>query len=426
MRIAVVGSGISGLSAAWLLNRAGYSVSLFEANDYLGGHSHTIDITLENITYPVDTGFLVFNQRTYPLFTELLRELAVPFASSDMSFSVRHDALQLEWAGTTLATLFTQRKNLVSPRFWRMLIDVIRFNRAATIMVKERCIPAITLGEYLSLEKYSVLFRDAYLLPMAAAIWSAPQCTVSDFSLSMFIHFCHNHGLLQIVDRPQWYTVVRGAREYVQRLALELPDIRIATPVLRVRRRAQDVLLDSSSQSNQSFDHVVLACHSDQALALLDDADTEEKSLLKAIHYQTNQVIVHTDSDLMPRNRRAWSSWNTLAVHDPQGSRAVAVSYLLNKLQVLPFKTPVIITLNPPFAPRADKIIDRFDYAHPLLDEAANRAQQSLIARQGKRHTWFCGAWLGYGFHEDGLRSATELVDKIKQRYPVPLARQAA
>jgi predicted NAD/FAD-binding protein len=310
MKIAVVGAGISGLSAAWLLNRQ-HDVTLFEAGDYLGGHTHTVDIeSLGGTRFPVDTGFLVFNHRTYPNLTALFRELKVDTVASDMSFAVSMAEPELEWAGSSLATLFAQKRNLARPGFWRMLQDTLRFNRETAA-----ALPDVTLGDYLvKRERYSAEFRDWYLLPMAAAIWSCPTQAMLDYPLTTFVRFARNHGLLQIVDRPQWQTVRGGGREYVERIAATLSDVRLATPVKSVLRDADGVWLGLPGGDCERFDEVVLACHSDQALALLGSAaSAAERRILGAIRYQPNRAVLHTDARLLPREPRVWSAWNYMA-----------------------------------------------------------------------------------------------------------------
>ena len=412
MRIAIVGAGIAGLASAWLLQKQGHTVTLFEANDYLGGHTHTVDVTLDGLTAPVDTGFLVFNDRTYPHLVALFDALGVATTESEMSFSVRVDALDLEWAGTNLASLFAQPGNALRPDYWRMLADVLRFNRETRAMIGRGRVQPVSLGEYLATERYSGPFRDWYLLPMAAAIWSSPKREILQFPLPTFVRFCHNHGLLQIRDRPRWRTVVGGGREYVARIAASLPDVRLATPVTRVRRDARGVELTAAGRAER-YDEVVLACHGDQALSLLADPSLNESRLLSWVRYQPNRVVLHTDAALLPRARGAWAAWNYLAAGDAGGERPVAVSYLINRLQPLPFRTPVIVTLNPPFEPDPAKVLQEFEYSHPLLDGAALSAQFGLERLQGERHTWYAGAWLGYGFHEDGLASAHDVADGI-------------
>ena len=414
-RIAVVGSGIAGLGSAWLLQRQGHAVTLFEADPRLGGHSHTVNVTLDGVTASVDTGFLVFNERTYPRLIALFAELGVASTVSEMSFSVRVDARRLEWAGTNLAALFAQPGNALRPGFWRMLADIARFNRDTTVMIARDAVWSISLGEYLDHGGYSKAFRDWYLLPMAAAIWSSPRKDLLDFPLPTFVRFCHNHGLLQIADRPQWRTVVGGSRSYVAKIADKLADVRLATPVERIRRTPAGVEITAAGRTGR-FDQVVLACHSDQALSLLADPSSHEARLLGQVRYQPNRVVLHTDTRLLPRARRAWSAWNYLATDDATGEQPVAVSYLINRLQPLPFATPVIVTLNPPFEPDRVLVLQEFEYSHPLLDSNALATQQGIAPLQGMRRTWYAGAWLGYGFHEDGLASAHAVADGIAER----------
>lgn len=402
-RIAVVGAGIAGLSAAWLLSRT-HEVTLFEANNYLGGHTHTVDVTLDGVTAPVDTGFLVFNDRTYPELIALFDYLGVASCASDMSFSVRIAAENIEWAGSNLAAVFAQRRNLLRPRFWGMLSEILRFNREATVIARNGGVQ-LTLGEFLDAGGYGRAFRDWYLLPMAGAIWSCPTATMLDYPARTFFAFCANHGLLQVSDRPQWRTVIGGARTYVDRLAAEIGDVRVNTPVVAVSRGQAGATLTLAGGDTQQFDAVVLACHSDQALHLINDADAAERAVLGAIRYQDNRVVLHTDERFLPRSRAAWSAWNYHAENPAEQAQPVGVSYLINRLQPLPFRQPVIVTLNPGDEPRSATVIDRYSYAHPVFDQAGIAAQARLPQLQGRRNTWFCGAWTGYGFHEDGLKA---------------------
>jgi predicted NAD/FAD-binding protein len=412
MKIAVVGAGIAGLSAAWLL-RQRHEVSLFEAGDYLGGHTHTVDVALDGQHFPVDTGFLVFNHRTYPNLTALFHELDVATVASDMSFAVSLRQPELEWAGSSLATLFAQKRNLARPGFWRMLQDTLRFNRE-TSAASPALLPELTLGAYLERGAYSAEFRDWYLLPMAAAIWSCPTEAMLDYPLTTFVRFARNHGLLQITDRPQWLSVKGGGREYVQRIAASLPDVRLATPVRSLLRDGNGVWLGLPGGECERFDQVVLACHSDQILRLLGNTATAaERRVIGAIGYQRNRAVLHTDRRLLPRDERVWSAWNYLAGSGEPGRQPVSVSYLINRLQALPVQGPVVVTLNPHIEPAPQLVIGDFEYDHPIFDQAAIDAQARLAAIQGTDRLWFCGAWGGYGFHEDGLNSALAVASRL-------------
>jgi uncharacterized protein len=403
MNIAVIGSGISGLSAAWLLS-AQHKVTLFEADHRLGGHTNTVDVTLDGVTHAVDTGFLVFNDRTYPNLIQLFELLGVRSAASDMSFSFRMENTGMEWAGTSLASVFAQKRNLLRPHFLRMVKDIVRFNRATTELMKVEQAISGTLEQYLDQQNYSDAFRNWYLVPMAAAIWSSPMQQIMAFPLKTFLRFCFNHGLLQVNDRPQWRTVIGGGREYVKRMAQTINDIRLNTPVKNVQRHKHHIEVHTET-ATEKFDHVILATHSDQSLALLADADADEKSILGAIKYQPNQAILHTDPSFLPRRKIAHAAWNFHAGYGEHRERPVAVTYLINKLQPLPFSQPVMVTLNPHREPNAENIIQRLEYSHPLFDEAAIKAQKKIETIQGRGNTWHCGAWTRYGFHEDGLMS---------------------
>jgi predicted NAD/FAD-binding protein len=420
-RIAVIGGGIAGLGAAHRLS-VQHEVTLFEAANYVGGHTNTVDITVGGIEGAVDTGFLVFNERTYPQLIALFDALGVPTAASDMSFSVSVGPHDFEWCGSDLLSLFAQPSNALSPRFWSMLSDILRFNRQATALARTHTgqgEAAWPLSRWLDAHRYGRPFREGYLLPMAAAIWSCPTDAMMVFPVGSFVRFCDNHGLLQVAQRPRWFTVQGGARQYVERIVAGLPDVRVGTPVRAVLREPLDqhrgaahhgvaVITD---HGRDTFDHVILACHSDQALALLPDASPAEREVLSAIPYQPNRAYLHLDPALMPRRRRAWASWNYLSagrfgVDAPGvGHPSVAVTYWLNRLQPLPFKQPVFVTLNPPEAPRPDLTLQVMHYDHPVFDLRAIAAQARLPEIQGQRNTWFAGAWAGYGFHEDGLKA---------------------
>ena len=424
MKIAVVGSGIAGLSAAWLLAKT-HQVTVFEAADYAGGHSNTVDVSLDGLTAPVDTGFLVHNDRTYPNLIALFKLLKLDTPASDMSFSVKLPHLNLEWAGASLSTLFVQKRNLIRPGFWRMILDILNFNKRSQTLLQDMRGSGLTLGQLLQREGYSQEFRDWYLLPMGAAIWSSPMDEMADFPAETFIQFCLNHGLLQINDRPQWKTIRGGSREYVKRLVGDIGDVRLNTAVTQVKREQSGVAV-TTAQGTEWFDKVILATHSDQSLAILSDALPAEREVLAAVRYQANTAYLHTDVDLMPSKRSAWSAWNYYTGAEQQGQFPVAVSYWLNLLQPLPFSQDVMVTLNPPTPPRTDKTLKVIEYAHPLLDSAAYEAQKQLPQVQGLDRVYFCGAWTGYGFHEDGIKAGMAVANLLGAYAPWQLPHEAA
>lgn len=421
-RIAVVGSGIAGLAAAHriAMTPGEHRVTLFEAGGHFGGHANTVDLELEGVVHGVDTGFLVFNRRTYPLLLQLFADLGVTPAESDMSFSVqvpRPDGRAgLEWSGSSLRSVFAQRRNLLRPRFWRMLSEILRFNRLARALVEtaqDGTLPG-SIGDYLAAQGFSTTFREHYLLPMIGCIWSCPTDQMLNFPLATLVRFCHNHGLVQVADRPQWYTVRGGSREYVRRMVARIGDARLHTPVLGLQRSGRQVRL-LTAQGSETFDALVLACHSDQALALLGEgARPDERAVLGAIRYQPNTAVLHRDVAMLPRRRAAWASWNYERAADTATEQAqVCLHYLINRLQPLPWQQPVIVSLNP-VRPIAEHLVHRrIDYSHPVFDLAALQAQGRVDALQGRQRTWFAGAWCGYGFHEDGLRAGLQAADGV-------------
>ena len=430
-RVAVIGSGISGLSVAHAI-AADARVTLYEAGAYFGGHTHTVDVTLDGETHGVDTGFLVFNERTYPNLIRLFDDLHVRTALSDMSFSVQVPDIGLEWSGTDLNTVFAQRRNLTRPAFWRMLRDVTRFNRLATGLAERgmETEQQQSIDDFLTRHRFSTEFRDWYFLPMVGCIWSCPTDQMLRFPIATMIRFCHNHGLIQVTNRPRWYTVSGGARQYVEKLLSSIPDARLNAPVRSVKRmRKAGQVSVATDAGTELFDDVVLACHSDQSLALLADATPAEQEVLGAIRYHRNRALLHTDTAVLPRRKMAWAAWNyERASAKSREETAVCLHYLINRLQPLPFKTPVVVSLNPVNEPRSDTVHGEYDYAHPVFDAVAIAAQERVPSLQGEANTWFCGAWTRYGFHEDGLMSGLAVVEGLRRRWattgacPVPEA----
>ena len=420
--VAVIGSGIAGLGAAFTLKDYA-RVTVFEQNATVGGHSHAIDVTLDGKTWPVDVGFLVFNDRTYPQLIALFKALNVDIAESEMSFAVSLGPYDYEWCGSDqLSKALAQPSNVFKPRFWRMIKDMMRFNKEATNLAasakSDQTLQQVSLGQYLEQGQYSQAFRNDYLLPMAAAIWSCPVDQILAFPMHTFVRFCDNHGLLQVNNRPRWKTVRASSKQYVSKLvaSLEATGGKVLTnsPVEAIVRGAQNVQLQVGGQW-QTFDYVVMAGHSDQSLQLLGkQASTEEKQALGAIAYQPNRTVLHTDARLMPKRKRAWAAWNYLGKTGvDQNSQDLSVTYWSNCLQPLPFTTQVFVTLNPVIEPDPNKIISDLRFSHPVFNGAAITAQKKIVDLQGCQRTFYAGAWLGYGFHEDGLRSGIEAAEHL-------------
>lgn len=410
MKIAIIGSGIAGNVAAYHLQRE-HDITVFEAAGHIGGHTHTHEIEHEGRQVAVDTGFIVCNDRTYPNFLALMAELGVELQPSDMSFSVQTPA-GLEYNGTTLNSLFAQRRNLLRPSFYRMIRDILRFNREAPRLL-DSADDGLTLGDYLDAQGFSRQFAEHYILPMGAAIWSAGTATMRAFPARYFVRFFHNHGMLSVDDRPMWRTVRGGSARYVDKLTAGYRQrIRLRTPVESVRRTPAGVFVKPAGGEAERFDRVFFACHSDQALRLLADANATERAVLGAIHYQRNHVLLHTDTRVLPKRRLAWAAWNYHLVD--RAAERVAVTYHMNILQRLPGRTPLLVTLNLPDAIAESTVIRELQYEHPVFTPEAVAAQARHAEIDGLDRAYFCGAYWGFGFHEDGVVSALAALDHFR------------
>ena len=448
-RIAIVGAGISGLGCAYALRQhPDIELTIYEGGDHIGGHSNTVDFTCdiagEQITHGVDTGFLVFNRKTYPRLVRLFEEIQAPVAPSEMSFSVSIDVTEkklthpkIEWAGNDINSFFGQRSNLLSPSFWRMAYDILRFNRLATKLAQQQITaghyaePDETIANFLDRNRFSQSFRENYFLPMIGAIWSCSVEQMLEFPIQTMIRFCHNHGLLQIQNRPQWLTIKGGSREYVKRIVSALEKGRVTIKRESVSR--VNASQDGSSQvevmspsGSAWFDEVVMACHSDQALDLVHGIDQQARNILASIPYQKNRAILHTDIRFLPEERRCWAAWNYTAKSGiaPSSKQHVSVNYLINRLQPLPEKlqnTQIIVSLNPSIEPDSELIHQEIHYSHPVFDMSAIQAQKELPLIQGTSSIWYCGAWTGFGFHEDGLRSGELVAEALIESIRSPL-----
>ncbi|MDQ0455506.1 NAD(P)/FAD-dependent oxidoreductase [Rhizobium paknamense] len=412
-RVAVIGSGISGLSAAWLLSRS-RPVVLYESETRAGGHSNTVEVAAAGKTVPVDTGFIVYNERNYPNLVALFEQLKVPTLDSNMSFAVSLRSGGFEYSGSGLGGLLGQRRNAFSPRFWRMVSDIMRFYKSADALLERSDLIAATLGDYLALEQYSEAFIEDHLLPMGAAIWSTTAADMRAYPLHAFLRFFINHGLVELKNRPQWRTVSGGSREYVGRLLSAFAgEVRLGRKVVRVERHEGGVDVVTADGQRDRFDDVVIATHADQALALLEDADGQERALLGAFGYTANTAVLHSDPALMPKRRAVWSSWNYIGNRNETADAALCVTYWMNRLQSLDPAVPLFVTLNPSRDIDPKTIHASFDYSHPLFDAKAIAAQRRIWQLQGRRRTWFCGAHFGSGFHEDGLQAGLAVAEQL-------------
>lgn len=412
LKVAVVGTGISGLSAAWLLSPR-HDVTVYEQAERIGGHSNTVVASIGGRNIPVDIGFIVFNRSAYPNLTALFQRLAVPTRTSDMSLSVSLGNGDLEYSGTGLPGLFAQPSNLFRPRFWSMLRDLVKFYRQASRDAELLQDETVSLGDYLAAGGYGTAFRDDHLLPMASAIWSAPPGEILSFPVATFIRFHRNHGLLQLTRRPAWETVAGGSTVYLQRLIQSFADrIRLDTGVVKVQRVTDGVVVRDSRGGSSRYDHVVMATHADQALSAIADPTSQETELLGAFRYSRNLAVLHSDPGFMPRRRAAWSSWNYIGAREAQAD-SVGVTYWMNRLQGIPDDTPLFLTLNPPRPPRAGSLHHSEVYDHPIFDAAAISAQRRLWSLQGKGNLWYCGAHFGAGFHEDGLQAGLAVAEQL-------------
>ncbi len=426
MRIAVIGSGIAGNSAAWsLATSTNYEVTLYERDTRLGGHSATVDIDYDGKPIAVDTGFIVYNELNYPNLTALFAHLCIATEASDMSFSVSARNGAFEWSGRTknvLEGLFARRRNLVSPSYLRMLTEVVRFNRRAPLDRREGRLAGLSLGDYIARERYSKRFQDDYIVPMGAAIWSTAAARMLDFPAESLVTFFENHRLL-MWNRPVWRTVTSGSRRYVSALTRPLLGrARLGTQVTRVLRHDLGVDVTDATAHSERYDHVIIAGHADQALAILGDASDNETAILGDIGYRPNAVWLHRDPRLMPRRKAAWAAWNVLQGEDREAD--VCVTYWMNALQNIDNRYPLFISLNPAKPPRSDLVFGRYRYDHPQFNRPALDAQRRLESIQGVRRTWFCGAWTGYGFHEDGLASGLAVAEALGGTVPWRIAQR--
>ena len=411
MNVAIIGTGIAGLAAAWLLDGR-HRVTVYERNDWIGGHANTVDVPAAGAAVPVDTGFIVYNERNYPNLTALFAQIGAPTKPSDMSFAASLADGALEYAGTGVNGLLGQRTNIVRPRFWRMLRDLLRFYRDAPAAAG-RLPREVTIGEFLRDERYCNALAADHLLPMGAAIWSTTAEDIKAYPAAAFIRFFDRHGLLTLTNRPQWRTVDGGSREYIDRLVAPFRHRIRMTAVRRIHRAPGRILVEDAQGALDPYDQVVLATHADEALGLLAEPDPCERRLLGAWRYTSNRAVLHRDPALMPKRRRVWSSWNFIGAGDHASAARVCVTYWMNRLQSLDRADPLFVTLNPVREPAPGTVIREVEYTHPFFDRAAMAAQAELPSLQGRRRTWYCGSYFGYGFHEDALASGLAVAERL-------------
>lgn len=408
-QIAIIGSGISGLTCAYYLSKH-HDITLFEGQDYIGGHTHTVDVEKDGEKASIDTGFIVFNDRTYPNFLKLLKEIGVPYQPTEMSFSVRNDAADLEYSSRSLNALFAQRPNLLQPKFWKMLLDILKFNK--NVRNEKDNDRTLTIGQYLSTASFGSLFKDNYLLPMISAIWSMGLESCLDFPLQFFTRFFDNHGLLTITDQPQWYTIEGGSSRYIEPLTANFREkIKLNTPVLNVARKENKVLLETTADAH-TFDDVVFACHGDQALALLSHPTEKERKILQSFKYTDNQVVLHTDNTHLPQRKAAWASWNYRMLD--AGQELTTLTYNMNILQRLNKRHTYLVTLNQKIDDA--HVLARFNYSHPVYTTGAIAAQKQWQRISGVENIHYCGAYWFNGFHEDGVRSAVRVSEMLEEK----------
>jgi len=414
MKIAIIGTGISGLTCAYRLN-AQHDITVYEANDYIGGHTATVDVELAGETYAVDTGFIVYNDRTYPNFIQMMNEVGVKGNPTQMSFSVRNDATGLEYNGHTITTLFAQKRNWLNPKFYSFIFEILRFNKSVKEVVELGAGKGQTLGHFLTENQFSDYFSKNYILPMGAAIWSSTLADMRAFPLDFFARFFLNHGLLDVTNRPQWYVIEGGSRAYIEPLTRSFSDkIRLATPVEKVSRDSAGVKVWAKGEIER-FDHVIFACHSDQALAMLDDATQLEQDILSDLEYQQNEVILHTDASLLPKRKAAWAAWNYwLDGGRDEQQRPPTLTYNMNILQHIEAPETFCVSLNSAEQIDSKKILRTFYYDHPVFSRQSMRAQGRRSEINGHNQTWFCGAYWYNGFHEDGVRSGLDVVTGLE------------